>query len=265
MIRLGQGAVAELGVHLVRRTLLLPLRAFESLDSAALLAALTEDIAILANALVGVPHLCINIPIVVACFAYAGWLSPAILAVRDRLRRDGDRGLRRDDGQRRQRPPPGPGVSGRRRRPLPHRDRRLPRAEAAPRPPRRPSSAESLEPDVAAARVETVRGADRLRGRRRLGPARVLRLHRLPALRPAPARDDRPAHPGLGRAGRPLPDDPARRHPDLGARSWAGRGPRCRRSRRCSRRSSARPRRSRAAGRRPHGGRRGRARSASRA
>jgi putative ATP-binding cassette transporter len=80
MIRLGHGAVAELGVHLVRRTLMLPLRAFESLDSSALLAALTEDIAILANALIGVPHLCINIPIVVACFAYAGWLSPAILA-----------------------------------------------------------------------------------------------------------------------------------------------------------------------------------------
>ena len=80
MIRLGQGTVAELGVHLVRRTLMLPLRAFESLNSSALLAALTEDIAILANALIGVPHLCINIPIVIACFAYVGWLSPAILA-----------------------------------------------------------------------------------------------------------------------------------------------------------------------------------------
>ena len=80
MVRLGQGAVADLGVHLVRRTLKLPLRAFETVDSGALMAALTEDIAILAGALVGVPHLCINIPIVVACFAYAGWLSPAILA-----------------------------------------------------------------------------------------------------------------------------------------------------------------------------------------
>jgi putative ATP-binding cassette transporter len=80
MIRLGQGAVAELSVHLVRRTLMLPLRAFELTNTSALLAALTEDIAILAGALVGVPHLCINIPIVVACLAYAGWMSPPILA-----------------------------------------------------------------------------------------------------------------------------------------------------------------------------------------
>jgi putative ATP-binding cassette transporter len=80
MIRLGQGAVAELSVHLVRRALMLPLRAFELTNTSSLLAALTGDIAILAGALVAVPHLCINIPIVLACLAYAGWMSPAILA-----------------------------------------------------------------------------------------------------------------------------------------------------------------------------------------
>jgi putative ATP-binding cassette transporter len=79
MIRLGQGAVAELSVYLVRRALMLPLRAFEVTNTSALLAALTEDIAILSNALVAVPHLCINIPIVLACLAYAGWMSPPIL------------------------------------------------------------------------------------------------------------------------------------------------------------------------------------------
>ncbi len=78
MIRLAQGAVAGLGVHLVRRTLGLPLRDFEAIDASALLAALTEDIAILAGSLVGLPHLCINIPIVFACFAYVGWLSPPV-------------------------------------------------------------------------------------------------------------------------------------------------------------------------------------------
>ncbi len=80
MIRLGQGAVAELAVHLVRRTLAMPLRAFERLDSSALLAVLTEDIVLVGGALVGVPHLCINLPIVVACLGYIGWLSPTILA-----------------------------------------------------------------------------------------------------------------------------------------------------------------------------------------
>ena len=46
-----------------------------SLTAPALLAALTEDIMLIANALVGVPQLCINVPIVVACLAYVGWLS----------------------------------------------------------------------------------------------------------------------------------------------------------------------------------------------
>ena len=44
------------------------------------MAVLTEDIVLIANAMVGVPHLCINIPIVIACLAYIGWLSPAIFA-----------------------------------------------------------------------------------------------------------------------------------------------------------------------------------------
>ena len=80
MVKLGQRTVAELGLRIVRRTLELPLREFESIDTSALLAALTEDIVLIANAMVGVPHLCINIPIAIACLAYIGWLSPAIFA-----------------------------------------------------------------------------------------------------------------------------------------------------------------------------------------
>ncbi len=70
MVKLGQEAVAKLGLHIVRRTLDLPLREFETIDTSALLAALTEDIVLIANAMVGVPHLCINIPIVIASIAY---------------------------------------------------------------------------------------------------------------------------------------------------------------------------------------------------
>ena len=78
--RSGQGAIAELSLHLVRHILVLPLRAFETIDSSALLSALTDDIALIANALVGLPQLCINIPIVIACLVYTGWLAPRSMA-----------------------------------------------------------------------------------------------------------------------------------------------------------------------------------------
>jgi len=80
MVKVGQGAIARLSLHLVRHTLVLPLRAFETIDSSALLSALTDDIALIANAMVGLPHLCINIPIVIACLVYTGWLAPRSMA-----------------------------------------------------------------------------------------------------------------------------------------------------------------------------------------
>jgi putative ATP-binding cassette transporter len=80
MVRLGQGAIAQLSMHLVRHTLVLRLQAFERLDSSALLAALTEDIGLIAQAMVGIPHLCINVPIVIGCLLYTGWLAPRLLA-----------------------------------------------------------------------------------------------------------------------------------------------------------------------------------------
>ncbi len=80
MVKVGQGAIARLSLHLVRHTLMLPLRAFEGIDSSALLSALTDDIALIANAMVGLPHLCINIPIVIACLVYTGWLAPRSMA-----------------------------------------------------------------------------------------------------------------------------------------------------------------------------------------
>jgi putative ATP-binding cassette transporter len=80
MARLGQRTAAELGLQIVRRTLELPLREFEAIDSSALLAVLTEDLAVIANAMVGLPHLCISVPIVIACLGYIGWLSPLTFA-----------------------------------------------------------------------------------------------------------------------------------------------------------------------------------------
>lgn len=78
VVKLGQRAVAELSLQIVRRCLEMPLRTFEAIDNSGLLAVLTEDVIVIANALVGIPHLCINIPIVVACLVYIGWLSPVV-------------------------------------------------------------------------------------------------------------------------------------------------------------------------------------------
>jgi putative ATP-binding cassette transporter len=80
MVHLAQGTVCRLCLRLCQRFLSLPLRTFETLDTSALLAVLTEDIVIVAGGLVGVPLLGINLPIVILGVAYLGWISPAVLA-----------------------------------------------------------------------------------------------------------------------------------------------------------------------------------------
>ncbi len=80
MVRLAQDSVARLATHLCRKILSIPLARFEERDPATLVAILTEDIAILANALVGIPVIAITVPIVLVCLAYVGWLSPVVLA-----------------------------------------------------------------------------------------------------------------------------------------------------------------------------------------
>ena len=79
MAKLGQGAVADLGILIGRKILGLPLAEFEEIDSSNLVAILTEDIAIVAGALVGIPQVCINLPLIAICLGYVGWLSPTIL------------------------------------------------------------------------------------------------------------------------------------------------------------------------------------------
>ncbi len=100
MIKIGQQAITGLSLHIVRHILVLPLRAFEAIDSSALLSALTDDVSLIANAMVGLPQLCINIPIVIACLAYTGWLAHAEHGLRRGLRRPGDRRLRDHIGAR---------------------------------------------------------------------------------------------------------------------------------------------------------------------
>lgn len=79
MARLGQGAVADLCTLIARKVLGLPLARFEAIDTSGLVAVLTEDVVIVANALVGIPQVCINGPLIAICLVYAGWLSTTIL------------------------------------------------------------------------------------------------------------------------------------------------------------------------------------------
>ncbi len=80
LVRLGQAATTGLGLRLARSILALPLEKFERSDPSALLAVLTGDLGLIGQALVGLPEVCINGPVVVACLAYVGWLSPPVLA-----------------------------------------------------------------------------------------------------------------------------------------------------------------------------------------
>jgi putative ATP-binding cassette transporter len=79
MVRLAQGTVYRLCLHICRKILAVPLRRFEELDPGAIVAVLTEDILTVANGLSGIPLIGINLPIVLACLAYVGWLSPPVL------------------------------------------------------------------------------------------------------------------------------------------------------------------------------------------
>jgi putative ATP-binding cassette transporter len=75
LIRLSQNAVFDLRVSLSRRILSAPLRRLEELGAPRLLATLTDDVPVIANALVSIPLLFMNTVIVAGCLIYLGWLS----------------------------------------------------------------------------------------------------------------------------------------------------------------------------------------------
>ena len=76
---LGQGCVFDLRMGLSRRILGAPLRQLEEIGAPRMLATLTEDVAVIINALLYIPLLCINVAIVAGCVVYLGWLSPVML------------------------------------------------------------------------------------------------------------------------------------------------------------------------------------------
>jgi putative ATP-binding cassette transporter len=82
LIRLTQGAVFELQVRLARRILAAPLRRIEEHGAPALLAALTDDVAAIGEALPAVPIIATNAATVAGCLVYLGYLAwPVLVAL----------------------------------------------------------------------------------------------------------------------------------------------------------------------------------------
>jgi putative ATP-binding cassette transporter len=82
LLRLTQGVMLDLRLHLSRRILSAPLRLLEELKPPRLLASLTEDIPNVTNAIITLPLLCMHSTVVMGCLIYLGWLSwPVLLCV----------------------------------------------------------------------------------------------------------------------------------------------------------------------------------------
>jgi putative ATP-binding cassette transporter len=79
LIRLSQQAVYDLYLHLSRTILAAPLRGLEEFGPHRVLALLTEDVRVIAQALLGLPVVAINLAVLVCCLGYIGWLSPIVL------------------------------------------------------------------------------------------------------------------------------------------------------------------------------------------
>jgi putative pyoverdin transport system ATP-binding/permease protein len=75
---LQQGVVQEMRMGLARRILAAPLRRLEEAGGHRVLAVLTEDVLIISNSLLSLPHIFINAAIIVGCLSYLAWLSPRV-------------------------------------------------------------------------------------------------------------------------------------------------------------------------------------------
>jgi putative ATP-binding cassette transporter len=79
LIRISQDTVSRLRLHLCQRILAVPLGRLEELGPHRLLATLTGDIATVAQAISGIPGLCVA-GVTLACgLGFLGWLSPVAL------------------------------------------------------------------------------------------------------------------------------------------------------------------------------------------
>ena len=79
LVRIAQGAIFEMRMHLSRRILAAPLRDLEQLGAHRLLAALTDDVLDISNALLNIPLVCVYVAVVVVCILLLAWLSWKLL------------------------------------------------------------------------------------------------------------------------------------------------------------------------------------------
>jgi putative ATP-binding cassette transporter len=81
LIRLAQDASYDLRRNLAHQILRTPLHRLEELGTPRLLASLADDIPVIADGLLVIPVLCINLAVVVGCLSYLGILSIKMLLI----------------------------------------------------------------------------------------------------------------------------------------------------------------------------------------
>jgi putative ATP-binding cassette transporter len=81
LVRLGQQAIVDMRLDLSRSILRTPLSQLEALGAHRLLAALTEDVSAVTQAVALVPAVCMSGALVAGSLAYLGWLSWRLLLV----------------------------------------------------------------------------------------------------------------------------------------------------------------------------------------
>ncbi len=82
LVQLAHRVTFKLRLELSARILDAPLQHLEKLGAPRLLATLTDDVSVIASALIATPMLAVHIVVVITCLAYLGWLSlPALLGV----------------------------------------------------------------------------------------------------------------------------------------------------------------------------------------
>jgi putative pyoverdin transport system ATP-binding/permease protein len=79
MARFAQRNLRDLRMKLGRRVLSSPLRAQEEIGANRILAAFTEDVPAIANAVIAIPAICTNLVIVIGCLIYLGMISGTLL------------------------------------------------------------------------------------------------------------------------------------------------------------------------------------------